>query len=91
MQTLGGRCRWIPGLRGGEAAARAAAKRAAINSIPQGSGADVAKRGLLALCAAIDGEGLGADVFPVLQIHDELLLEVREGCVEKVRSPPSVG
>ncbi|QQA43465.1 DNA polymerase I [Pelagovum pacificum] len=54
------------------------ARRAAINAPIQGTAADVIRRAMIRMPAAI--EGLPATM--LLQVHDELLFEVEEGAVD---------
>ena len=56
------------------------AKRAAINAPIQGSAADVIRRAMIRVPAALDG--LPARM--LLQVHDELIFEVREDAVDDV-------
>ncbi|MGB0904343.1 MAG: DNA polymerase, partial [Mangrovicoccus sp.] len=56
------------------------ASRAAINAPIQGTAADVIRRAMIRMPAAI--EGLPAKM--LLQVHDELLFEVEEGAVDQV-------
>ena len=56
------------------------AYRAAINAPIQGSAADIIRRAMIRVPAAIDG--LPAKM--LLQVHDELLFEVEEGAVDAV-------
>jgi DNA polymerase-1 len=56
------------------------AKRAAINAPIQGSAADIIRRAMVRMPAAIDG--LPAKM--LLQVHDELIFEVEEGAVDDV-------
>ncbi len=56
------------------------AKRAAINAPIQGTAADVIRRAMIRMPAAIDG--LPAKM--LLQVHDELLFEVEEGATDEL-------
>ncbi len=56
------------------------AKRAAINAPIQGTAADVIRRAMIRMPAAI----AGVDAKMLLQVHDELLFEVAEDAVEKL-------
>ncbi|MGI3170223.1 DNA polymerase I [Pseudooceanicola sp. C21-150M6] len=56
------------------------AKRAAINAPIQGTAADIIRRAMIRMPAAI--EGLPAKM--LLQVHDELVFEVEEGAVDEV-------
>ncbi len=56
------------------------ARRAAINAPIQGAAADIIRRAMIRMPAAIDG--LPAKM--LLQVHDELLFEVEEGSAERL-------
>ncbi|HEV2105010.1 MAG TPA: DNA polymerase, partial [Candidatus Eisenbacteria bacterium] len=73
VQTLLGRRRYLPQLRGDDGAARAFAERAAINTPLQGSAADLVKLAMLRVDAALRRDAPGARL--LLQVHDELLVE----------------
>ncbi len=72
VQTLLGRRRWLPQLRGG-GMERSMAERAAINTPIQGSAADLVKLAMLRVHEALRRSGTGARL--LLQVHDELLVE----------------
>ncbi|MGC2412514.1 MAG: DNA polymerase I [Stellaceae bacterium] len=80
VETIFGRKCFIPGIRDANPARRAGAERQAINAPLQGSGADIIKRAMGRLPAALEKAGLTARM--LLQVHDELLFEVAEDEVE---------
>jgi len=82
VTTQLGRRRPIPELRAGNPALRAAGERAAINHPIQGTAADVIKIAMIRLSPRLAEAGLKARL--VLQVHDELLLEVPNGEVDRL-------
>jgi DNA polymerase-1 len=81
VETIFGRKCFIPGIRDANPARRAGAERQAINAPLQGAAADIIKRAMGRLPAALAGAGLTARM--LLQVHDELLFEAPEAEVEK--------
>jgi DNA polymerase-1 len=79
VETLLGRRRQLPDLGSRNRALRQAAERMAVNSVIQGTAADLIKKAMVAVDAAIEAEGLPARM--LLQVHDELVFEVREAAV----------
>ncbi|WP_449243928.1 DNA polymerase I [Desulfobacca acetoxidans] len=73
VTTLLGRRRPIPHLHSSNRNLRQEAERSALNTPLQGSAADLIKKAMLAVEAALVHEGLSGRL--LLQIHDELLLE----------------
>ena len=82
VTTQLGRRRPIPELRAGNPALRAAGERAAINHPIQGTAADVIKIAMIRLAPRLAEAGLTARL--VLQVHDELLMEVPNGEVDRL-------
>jgi len=82
VTTQLGRRRPIPELGAGNPALRAAGERAAINHPIQGTAADVIKIAMIRLAPRLAEAGLKARL--VLQVHDELLLEVPNGEVDRL-------
>jgi DNA polymerase-1 len=72
LTPFGRRC-WIAGIADRNPARRGYAERQAINAPLQGGAADVIKRAMVRLPAALRREGLTARL--LLQVHDELLFE----------------
>ena len=72
LSPLGRRC-WIPGIADKNPARRGYAERQAINAPLQGGAADIIKRAMVKLPAALRTAGLSARM--LLQVHDELLFE----------------
>ena len=74
VRTLLGRTRALPDLASRNRALRQAAERMAVNTVIQGTAADLIKRAMLAVEELVSQTGSGARL--VLQVHDELVLEV---------------
>ncbi len=79
--TLFGRRCYIPGIHEKNAARRAFAERQATNAPIQGTAADIMKRAMARVPAALKDAGFD-DVHMLLQVHDELLFEVPEAKAE---------
>jgi len=82
VETLFGRRLYLENLKSRNQALRAGAERAAINAPMQGTAADIIKRAMIAVAAWIEGRD---DVRLLMQVHDELVLEVREDAVDAVK------
>ncbi|WP_343576251.1 DNA polymerase I [Pseudomonas sp.] len=82
VETLFGRRLYLPEIGSKNAAMRKAAERTAINAPMQGTAADIMKRAMVAVDNWLQDSGIDARV--ILQVHDELVLEVREDQVEQV-------
>jgi DNA polymerase-1 len=83
VETLMGRRRYVPELKSGNWSMRQFGERVAQNTPIQGTAADLMKKAMIDVQAALDEAGTGAMM--LLQVHDELLLEVPEGEVDAVR------
>jgi DNA polymerase-1 len=73
VRTVFGRRCWIPGVKAASQAERAFGERQAINAPIQGAAADVIRRAMARLPAALADAGLKARM--LLQVHDELVFE----------------
>ncbi len=76
VETVFGRRLYLPEIRSGNQQARQYAERSAINAPMQGTAADIIKRAMIAVDAWCIGQGAPARL--IMQVHDELVLEVRE-------------
>jgi DNA polymerase-1 len=83
VETLMGRKRYVPELRSGSWNIRQFGERVAQNTPIQGTAADLMKKAMIDVQAALDAADSGAKM--LLQVHDELLLEVPDGEVDAVR------
>jgi DNA polymerase-1 len=83
VTTLLGRRRPIPELRASNRQTRSLGERLAVNTVMQGTAADVIKVAMIRVHERLRAEGRAAQL--VLQVHDELLLEVPETEVSAVR------
>jgi len=83
VETVFGRRLWLAEIRNSNQARRAGAERAAINAPMQGTAADLIKLAMIAVQGWLDRERLGAKL--VMQVHDELVLEVPEPELGRVR------
>lgn len=82
VETLFGRRLYLPTIHSNRPQERAAAERTAINAPMQGTAADIIKRAMVTVDNWLASTALDARV--ILQVHDELVLEVREDLVEQV-------
>lgn len=73
VRTHWGRVRTIPELESSNAQFRNAGLRVAVNTVVQGTAADLMRRAMVRLHRALEAEGLQARL--LLQVHDELLVE----------------
>ncbi len=83
VTTLFGRRRQIPELRARNYQVRMLGERLAVNTIIQGTAADVMKLAMIGAHDALRNEGLATRL--ILTIHDELLFEGPEDEMDRVR------
>ena len=91
VETVFGRCLWLPEIRSGNGARRQGAERAAINAPMQGTAADLVKLAMIAVQHWLEAGHLKSML--IMQVHDELVLEVPDGELDhvKVRLPELMG
>jgi DNA polymerase-1 len=82
-KTLFGRIRNFPMFRSKLPFMIALAERTAINAPIQGTNADIIKLAMVDIDKEITKRGWGDTVFPVLQIHDEIVYEVPDDIVSE--------
>lgn len=83
VETIFGRRLYLPDINAKNGSIRKGAERTAINAPMQGSAADIIKRAMITVDQWLTESGLDARV--ILQVHDELVLEVREDQVDELR------
>ncbi|EST57477.1 DNA polymerase I [Proteus hauseri ZMd44] len=81
VETLDGRRLYLPEINSKNAIRRKASEREAINAPMQGTAADIIKKAMIAVDNWICNE-CPADVHMIMQVHDELVFEVRESYLE---------
>jgi len=84
VETVFGRRLYLTDIRASNNQRRQAAERAAINAPMQGTAADLIKLAMIAVHGWLQEQGSGAAL--IMQVHDELVLEVPETEVERIRS-----
>ena len=77
VSTLFGRRLPLPEIKASNGARRKAAERAAINAPMQGTAADIIKRAMIKVGDWIDEKACQSDVRMLMQVHDELVFEIR--------------
>ncbi len=83
VETVFGRRLWLAEIRAANSGRRQGAERAAINAPMQGTAADLIKLSMIAVQDWLDAEHLSAKL--VMQVHDELVLEVPQAELARVR------
>lgn len=86
VETIFGRRLYLPDLQAKNIALQKSAQRAAINAPMQGSAADLIKMAMLNLSRKIAEQGLQNYIKLLLQIHDELIFEVRQEVAEVMQN-----
>ncbi|HUX29253.1 MAG TPA: DNA polymerase I [Thiobacillus sp.] len=84
VETVFGRRLTLPEINAKNGQRRQGAERAAINAPMQGTAADLIKLAMIAVQGWLDGEKLASRL--LLQVHDELILEVPEHELDRVRT-----
>src|SRR3954468_121643 len=83
VTTLLGRRRPVPEIRASNRQTRSLGERLAVNSVMQGTAADIIKVAMVNIHRRLQEEGRGSRL--VLQVHDELLVEAPDAEVSTVK------
>ncbi len=89
-ETIFGRRRHFPGIVSSVPFIRAQAERMAINAPIQGSQSDIIRIAMVQINEYIKKNKLEDEVRPLLQVHDELIFEIKKDKIAKV-TPDLVG
>ncbi len=84
VETVLGRRLWLPEIKSANPARRGGAERAAINAPMQGTAADLIKLAMIAVQGWLERENLASRL--IMQVHDELVLEVPQAELDRVRA-----
>jgi DNA polymerase I len=82
VETVFGRRLYLPDIRSGNKQLQQYSERSAINAPMQGTAADIIKRAMITVDAWCQREDVPARI--IMQVHDELVLEVRQDAVPSV-------
>jgi DNA polymerase-1 len=85
-QTMYGRRRYVQGIKSHIQFIRAMAERAALNAPIQGAAADIIKIAMKKADTELKDAGLSDDAHLLLQIHDELLYEIKDEAIPKAKN-----
>jgi DNA polymerase I len=80
VKTLYGRVRYLPEINNPDQTVRQLGERAAMNTPVQGTAADIIKMAMVSICKRVRSMDLSSHL--IMQIHDELVFEVKEEEVE---------
>ena len=82
VETVMGRRLYLPDIRARNKQLQQYAERSAINAPMQGTAADIIKRAMIDVDSWLQHSGIEAKL--IMQVHDELVLEVAENCLDEV-------
>jgi len=84
VETVAGRRLYLPEIRDRNPQRRQYAERSAINAPMQGTAADIIKKAMIDVHRWLQKDQ--ADARMIMQVHDELVLEVRDDQIDSVRT-----
>ena len=82
VTTMGGHRRSVAAINSRNKNEKSAAERVAVNTVIQGSAAELMKKAMTAIHGDLKDRGLKSRI--LLQVHDELILEVPDGELDEV-------
>ncbi|MFC1756842.1 DNA polymerase [Patescibacteria group bacterium] len=82
-RTLFGRRRYLPEINSPIEYIRKEAERMAVNAPIQGTSADIIKIALVQIDKILSEKGFSKSVYPILQVHDELIFEIKEDVLDE--------
>lgn len=80
VETLSGRRLYLPKINSSNGIEKRAAERAAINAPMQGTAADIIKTAMIEMAKFVQMQQ--GQIKMIMQVHDELVFEVKEECIE---------
>lgn len=83
VKTLLGRTRYLPTINSSNPKEKSKAERQAVNTICQGSAADIIKIAMIKICSQL--KKMNSNTILLLHIHDELLFDVPENEFNQVK------
>ena len=84
VRTEMGHIRYIPEIRSSNKPVLAAAERVAVNTVIQGTAAEIMKKAMLSIFSEMSRKGLKSRI--LLQVHDELIFEVPEDEISQMEA-----
>ena len=84
VKTQMGHIRYIPEMKSSNKPVLAAAERAAVNTVIQGTAAEIMKMAMISLSKAMEEKGVKSRM--LLQVHDEVIFEVPEDEVDEMKT-----
>lgn len=85
VETLTGRKRWLEDINSSNPKYKSMAERMAINLPIQGLASDIIKTATIEIIKYIEKENLEKEIKLLLQIHDELIFEIKKNLIEKAQ------
>ena len=83
VKTMGGHIRAVSQINSRNKNEKSAAERVAVNTVIQGSAAELVKKAMIAISSDLSTKGLKSKI--LLQVHDEIILEVYDNELDVVK------